>query len=339
MTSNWAFALKSENERVLGFPVFGDGGMELRQPLQAGKLVQNEPYRSLIVLRRGQQPHNEQVDPKAMQRPQRLALGRAGGNKDPSFPSDGPLGCAPCLVLCLLLRRQHTKAVRNQPQRGQNAVALLLRSLGDHGLHLCSLYSFVDLRGLRQPFHELLRIRPVGQEMGKYLLRSFGKELALFVAGRLVQRSRDGLRFRLPAQLFGRSPIGAPLVQRVQHDVLALLVVEPLDELAGRVVDDGRMIPALNLTEDLHDECRLAGPGVAHEFDVLRFGLQRYPHHLFGLGSDEANAVAAHRLVELPRGEQDRAFEPTPVLQFLAAANVFADGERELREQRQEAKQ
>src|SRR5579859_3760953 len=47
------FALKSKNERVLGFPIFSDGGVELRQPLQAGKLVQNEPYRSLIVLRRG----------------------------------------------------------------------------------------------------------------------------------------------------------------------------------------------------------------------------------------------------------------------------------------------
>ena len=99
------------------------------------------------------------------------------------------------------------------------------------------------------------------------------------------------------------------------------------------------MAPALNLTEDLHDECRLAGPGVAHEFDVLRFGLQRYPHHLFGLGGDEADAVSAHRLVELLGGEQDGAFEPTPVLQFLAAADVFADGEWELREQREEAEQ
>ena len=99
------------------------------------------------------------------------------------------------------------------------------------------------------------------------------------------------------------------------------------------------MTPALNLTEDLHDECRLAGPGVAHQFDVLRFGLQRYPHHLFGFGGYEADAVAVHRLVELLGGEQDGAFEPTPVLQFLAAADVLSDGKRELPEQRQEAEQ
>src|SRR6202034_2200554 len=107
-------SLKSENERVLGFPVFGDGGMELREPLQAGKLVQNEPYGSLFVLRRGQQPHDEQVDPKAMQRPQRLALGRTGRNEYPSFPCDSPFGRAPRFVLCLLLRWQHTQAVSNQ---------------------------------------------------------------------------------------------------------------------------------------------------------------------------------------------------------------------------------
>jgi len=99
------------------------------------------------------------------------------------------------------------------------------------------------------------------------------------------------------------------------------------------------MAPTLNLTEELHDECCLAGPGVAHEFDVLRFGLQRYPHHLFGLGGDEADTVAAYRLVELPGGEQDRAFEPTPVLQFLAAADVFADGEWELHKQGEEAEE
>ena len=83
--------------------------------------------------------------------------------------------------------------------------------------------------------------------------------------------------------------------------------------------------PALNLTEDLHDECRLAGPGVAHEFDVLRFGLLRYAHHLFGLGGDEADAVSTYRLVELFGSEQDRAFKPAPVLEFFAAANVLTD--------------
>jgi hypothetical protein len=108
--------------------------------------------------------------------------------------------------------------------------------------------------------------------VGKDFLRRLGEKLTLLVAGRLVKRGRNRLRFRLPAKLLGRSPIGAAGVQRVQHDVLALLVVEPLNELASRVVDDGHH-PGLNLPEYLHDEAGLAGPGVAHEFDVLRFGL------------------------------------------------------------------
>ena len=53
------------------------------------------------------------------------------------------------------------------------------------------------------------------------------------------------------------------------------------------------MPPALNLPEDLHDERGLACAGVAHEFDVLRLGLKRYPHHLFGFGGFEADTVAA----------------------------------------------
>ena len=119
--------------------------------------------------------------------------------------------------------------------------------------------------------------------MGKDLLRSLGEKLALLVGRRLVQRGRNGLRFGPSAKLLGRSPIGAARVQRIENDVAAITVVEPLHELAGRVVDDGRMAAALNLPEHLHDEGRLASPGVAHELDVLAFGPLRNPHHLLGL--------------------------------------------------------
>src|ERR1700679_1208983 len=122
-----------------------------------------------------------------MQRSQSLALGRAGCDEDPSLPAHRPLGCTPCLVLRLFLGRQHTEAVGYQSERGKNTVALLLCSLGAHGFHPGAAHSFVDLRGSGQPIHELLWIRPIGQEMGKYLLGSFSKEFTLFVARRLIE--------------------------------------------------------------------------------------------------------------------------------------------------------
>ena len=179
----------------------------------------------------------------------------------------------------------------------------------------------------------------VGQKMSEDFLGRLGEELTLLVTGRLVERGRDSLGFGLAAQLLGRSPVGAPLVQRIEYQVAPLLVVEPLNELASRVVDDGRMTPTLYLPEHLHNQSRFAGPCVAHEFDMLRLGLQRDTHHVFGFGRDEADAIAIHGLVELFRCKQDWAFEPPSILQFLASADVFANGERELREQRKEAEE
>jgi hypothetical protein len=47
----------------------------------------------------------------------------------------------------LLPGRQHPKAVRYQSERSKNAVALLLRALGNHGFHLRSAHPLVYLRG------------------------------------------------------------------------------------------------------------------------------------------------------------------------------------------------
>ena len=44
-------ALESKHERVLALPVLGDGGVELRELLQAGQLVDHKPYRLLSRLR------------------------------------------------------------------------------------------------------------------------------------------------------------------------------------------------------------------------------------------------------------------------------------------------
>src|ERR1019366_2282682 len=207
----------------------------------------------------------------------------------------------------------------------KDAVALLLRSLGNHGLHLRAAHSLVYLRGVREPRHQLLRCRTFGKQMGKDFLRRFGKELTLLVAGWLVKRGGNRLRLSPPTQLFGGSPIGAAVVEWVQYDVPALGIKEALNELAGRVVDDGRVAAALNLAEDLHDERGFARAGVAHQLDVLRLSLERYTHHLGCFGGLEADAVSIHRLVELPGRKHDRSLEATAVLQFLPAFDVFHD--------------
>ena len=116
--------------------------------------------------------------------------------------------------------------------------------------------------------------------MGEDLLRRFSEELALLVRGRLVQRGGNGLGFGAAAQLFRWSPIGAARVERIEDDVAAFGIVEPLHELAGRIIDDGRMASLLDLHEKLHDEPGLARAGVAHQLDVLPFGAPGNAHEL-----------------------------------------------------------
>ena len=42
------FSLKSQNDRIVALSVLGNSGVELRQALQAGKLVQHKPHRILL---------------------------------------------------------------------------------------------------------------------------------------------------------------------------------------------------------------------------------------------------------------------------------------------------
>ena len=52
--------------------------------------------------------------------------------------------------------RQHPQAVGDQSERGQNAIALLLRALGDHRGHLGILDAAVDLVGVGHPLDKFL---------------------------------------------------------------------------------------------------------------------------------------------------------------------------------------
>ena len=131
--------------------------------------------------------------------------------------------------------------------------------------------------------------------MGEDLLRRLGEKLALLVRGRLVQGRGNGLGLGTATQLFGWSPIGAARIERIQNDVAAAGVVEPLHELAGRVIHDGRMAALFDLYEELHDQPGLARAGVAHDLDVLSFGALGDTHEVLGLGGFEADAIALGR--------------------------------------------
>ena len=153
--------------------------------------------------------------------------------------------------------------------------------------------------------------------MGKDFLWRLCEKLALLVGGRLVKRRGDGLGLGATAQLFGWPPIGAASVERIEDNVATILVVKPLHELARRVVHDRRMATLFDLQEELHDEPRLASPGVAHQLDVLSFGALRYPHELLEFGCLEADAIALDGLVEALRRDQHRPFQQATILHFF----------------------
>src|ERR1035437_8685789 len=331
--------LKAKYKRVPALPVLRNCCVQLGQALQAGQFVEHKPDGCLVLLRRGQKSHDQQINPKAMQRTQRLAFCRTRCDEDPTGAGLGPLRGTPRFAARLLPGRQHPKAVRNQSKRSKNAVALLLRALGNHGFHLRPAYTQVNLCRVGEPRNQFLRCRTFGKEMGENLLRRLGEKLALLVAGRLVKRGCNRLRLSLAPQLFGRPPVGATVVQRVQYNVATFFRIEALNKFASRVVDDGRVASALNLPKYLHDERCLARARVSHQLDVLRLCLKRYPHHLFCFSGFEADTVSVHRLVELLGREHDRPLEQPAVLQFLAALDVFRDRKRKLRQQRKEPKQ
>jgi hypothetical protein len=76
------------------------------------------------------------------------------------------------------------------------------------------------------------------------------------------------------------APIGAPAVERIEHNVAAAFVIKTLDEFAGRVIKNGGVATRLNLAQHLHDDGRFAAAGVADDLEVLILGAQRNAQHL-----------------------------------------------------------
>src|SRR5580700_1960624 len=174
--------------------------MKLRKPLQAGELVEHKPDPFLTWFGFIQQPQDEQINPHALQRTQRLALRRERGNKDPSLPILGPL-CGGPFSIAFALQRQQPKTFCNLTQRCKNADSLRAGGPIDIVRDLCSCHSIVDFLRIAHPLNELLRRGSVAQQMRKNLLRDLDKKLPLFILWRLKKRDRESVRFRAPTQL------------------------------------------------------------------------------------------------------------------------------------------
>ena len=66
--SSWLRPWNAEHDRIVRLPVFRDGGVELRQPLQARELVEDEPHGSATGLSTIHQPQHQHVEPQARER-------------------------------------------------------------------------------------------------------------------------------------------------------------------------------------------------------------------------------------------------------------------------------
>src|ERR1700730_11570396 len=169
--------------------------------------------------------------------------------------------------------------------------------------------------------------------MSKYLLRAIDEEFVLLFGGSLKERGGDRSGFRAPDKLLRGPPIGAPAVQRIEHDIAATFVIKTLDEFAGRVVDNGRVATRLNLTQNLHDDGCFAAAGIADDLEMLILGALRNTQHLAASIHFEADARPFEGLVELLRRQENRPLQAPPVLHLLATANVFWNGQRKLRQE------
>jgi hypothetical protein len=169
--------------------------------------------------------------------------------------------------------------------------------------------------------------------VGKDLLRTFNKEFTLSVVGWLEKRGRNGPRFCAPNQLFGRSPIRTAAVERIEDDVTARFRIEPLDELARRVIDDRGMSARLDLAEHLHNDRRLAAAGVADNLDVLVFAAFWDAQKVLALVHFDPDSGALDSLVELLRRNQDRPLQTPAILDFFPPPDVLGDRPGKLHEE------
>src|SRR5579875_2983274 len=56
--------LKAEYKRVFALPVLGNRSVQLRETLQGRQLIEDKPYRRLVLFRGAQQTQNQPVNPE-----------------------------------------------------------------------------------------------------------------------------------------------------------------------------------------------------------------------------------------------------------------------------------
>src|SRR5215467_13500101 len=172
--------------------------------------------------------------------------------------------------------------------------------------------------------------------MGEDLLRTLHKE-TIGNAGRLKQRNRYGLGLGLALQFVGGTPVRTARIEGVQNDVPTALVIELLDELTSRVINNRAMFALGDLEQDLADDGRLARPGVAYGEDVLVFGCPRNPQRSLLALNHKSDSIRFEVPGECARRDQHRPLDPAAIAQLETPPQVFADGERQLQKQDQPA--
>src|SRR5580658_486353 len=195
---------------------------------------------------------------------------------------------------------------------------------------LCSFQPSVDLLRVRHPLHQLLWRGAIGHQECEDLLRGLDEKLTLLVLWRLEQGHRQSLRLGAAAQLFRRSPVGAPLIKRIQDHIAVFRVVKAFDELPCGVVDDRGIATMFYLPKNLEHDHRLARSGISDDLHVLGLRPLRYADHWLHFVGLNAYAIPCDPVVELPWSHNLGAFQSSSVSQRFASSNVLGDGKREL---------
>jgi hypothetical protein len=149
--------------------------MKLRQSLQAGQLVDDEPDGFLFRHGFVQETKNERVNPQTNERAKRLAHSRARGDKDPTTSRLCPVGCRPGRG-CLVWLGQKPEAVRAHIERAEDSRPLLRDLRIDQHPTLGSFDAAVDFGRVGHPLHKFFWRRLEGKQVRKNLLRSFDEE-------------------------------------------------------------------------------------------------------------------------------------------------------------------
>src|SRR5580700_5020632 len=188
---------------------------------------------------------------------------------------------------------------------------------------LCSFQPPVDLLRVRHPLHQLLWRGAIGHQEGEDLLRRLDEKLTLLVLWRLEQGDRQSLRLGAAAQLFRRSPVGAPLIKRIQDHIAILRVIKALNELPRWVVDDRGIATMFYLPKNLEHDHSLARSGISDDLHVLGLRPLRYADHCLHFVGLNAYAIPRDPAVDLARRHHLGASQSSSVSQRLASSNVL----------------